>query len=72
VVLRDSKYNVTEYDIPIAWNDFKKLLTGPRSLVYSAKFIAECAEKLKKIRTDPQANVNKFYRPEDTGNSHFW
>ena len=43
-----------------------KLLTGPRSIVYSSKFLKECATLLHNIRVNPDQNASLFYRSTDT------
>ena len=64
VLLRDQKYNLK--DIPSEWKHFASLLTGPRTLVYSPKFLSQCAEKLKDIRAHPDKNTTKFYKYSDS------
>jgi hypothetical protein len=65
VVLRDSKHNIAESDIPAEWKYFQALLTGPRTIMYSSDL--QCAEILKDIRTNPHKNSTKYYKSSDTG-----
>ena len=65
VVLREQSFVVTE--VPNAWKEFEKLLTGPRTLICSPKFLAQCASQLKNIRNNSIKNSINFYKPEDKG-----
>ena len=60
IIIKEIYFKFSE--IPPHWKEFSDLLTGPRTIPYSAYFVTEAAERIKQVRSDPD-NLNWYYKP---------
>ena len=65
VILKDQSFDINE--VPVAWKEFEKLLTGPRTIVCDPQQLTQFASQLKDIRTNSNKNTMHFYKFEDSG-----